>query len=300
MVIMLIGVVFNAAAAYGLIFGRLGLPALGLRGAGIAATLTNVFLFVGLLGFILSDRQFRRFHILGRLWRPDWARFREIFRIGLPIGVTLVMEVGLFACAGFAMGWIGTAELAAHQIALQCASVTFMVPLGLAQAATLRVGLAAGGNDAPGIRRAGLVALLMGSVFMLSMATVMWAVPGAIVGLFIDAGDPANAAVVRAAVTFLAIAALFQLFDGGQVIGAGALRGLKDTRWPMVFAALAYWGVGMSLALGLGFGVGLGGLGIWVGLAVALAVAAALMIGRFGILARMPTGRPETRATATY
>ena len=252
MVIMLIGVSFNAIAAYGLIFGRLGLPALGLRGAGIAAALTNFFLFVGLLGFILRDRQFRRFHILGRLWRPDWARFREIFRIGLPIGVTLVMEVGLFACAGFAMGWIGTAELAAHQIALQCASVTFMVPLGLAQAATVRVGLAAGGGDAPGIRRAGIVALAMGGVFMLAMATVMWTAPGAIVGLFIDAGDPANAAVVRAAVTFLAIAALFQLFDGGQVIGAGALRGLKDTRWPMVFAGLAYWAVGMSLALGLG------------------------------------------------
>jgi MATE family multidrug resistance protein len=286
MVIMLIGVSFNAIAAYGLIFGRLGLPALGLRGAGIAATLTNFFLFVGLLGFILRDRQFRRFHILGRLWRPDWARFREIFRIGLPIGVTLVMEVGLFACAGFAMGWIRTAELAAHQIALQCASVTFMVPLGLAQAATVRVGLAAGGNDAPGIRRAGLMALLMGGLFMLAMATVMWIVPGAIVGLFIDAGDPANAAVVRAAVTFLAIAALFQLFDGGQVIGAGALRGLKDTRWPMVFAVVAYWAVGMSLALGLGFGLGLGGQGIWFGLAVALAVAAALMIGRFLILER--------------
>ena len=109
---------------------------------------------------------------------------------------------------------------------------------------------------------------------MLAMAAVMWTAPGAIVGLFIDAPEPANAAVVRAAVIFLAIAALFQLFDGGQVIGAGALRGLKDTRWPMVFAGLAYWGVGMSLALGLGFGAGLGGLGIWIGLAVALAVAA--------------------------
>ena len=155
MVIMLIGVSLNAIAAYGLIFGHLGLPALGLRGAGIAAALTNFFLFVGLLGFILLDRRFRRFHILGRLWRSDWGRFREIFRIGLPIGITLVMEVGLFASAGFLIGRIGIAELAAHQIALQCASVTFMVPLGLAQAATVRVGLAAGGKDVPGIRRAG-------------------------------------------------------------------------------------------------------------------------------------------------
>jgi MATE family multidrug resistance protein len=281
MVIMLIGVAFNAIAAYGLIFGRLGMPALGLCGAGIAAALTNGFLFVGLLGYIVIDRQFRRFHILGRLWRPDWARLREMFRIGLPIGATLVMEVGLFAAAGFLIGLIGTAQLAAHQIALQCASVTFMVPLGLAQAATVRVGLAVGAGDEQGILRAGLAALAMGSVFMLAMATVMWTAPAAIVGLFVNAGDPANAAVVHTAVTFLAIAALFQIFDGGQVIGAGALRGLKDTRWPMAFAAFAYWAVGGTLALGLGFGAGLGGFGVWLGLATSLAVAAALMIGRF-------------------
>jgi MATE family multidrug resistance protein len=277
---------FKPSDDYGLIFGEFGLPELGLQGAGIATSLTNLFLVASLLGFILLDRQFRRFQVLGRLWRPDWARFREIFRIGLPIGVTLIMEVGLFAAAGFLIGLIGKAELAAHQIALQCASVSFMVPLGLAQAATVRVGRAAGGGDTPGIMRAGITALVMGGLFMLAMATVMWTAPHAIVGLFIDAGDPVNAPVVRAAVLFLAVAALFQLFDGGQVIGAGALRGLKDTRWPMVFAGLAYWAVGMSLAVGLGFGLGLGGLGIWIGLAVALAVAAALMIGRFLILQR--------------
>jgi MATE family multidrug resistance protein len=284
MVVMFVAVGFNALADYVLIFGAFGLPRLGLRGAGIATSLTNFLLFASLLGFILMDRQFRRFHVLGRLWRPDWARFREIFRIGLPIGITLIMEVGLFAAAGFLIGLIGKAELAAHQIALQCASVTFMVPLGLAQAATVRVGLAAGGNDAQGILRAGITALVMGGIFMLAMATVMWTAPHALVGLFIDAGDPANAAVVRAAVVFLAVAALFQLFDGGQVIGAGALRGLKDTRWPMAFAGCAYWLVGMSLAVGLGFGAGLGGVGIWIALAVALAVAAALMIGRFVVL----------------
>ena len=121
---------------------------------------------------------------------------------------------------------------------------------------------------------------------MLATATVMWTAPEAIVGLFIDAGDPANAAVVRAAVTFLAVAALFQIFDGGQVIGAGALRGLKDTRWPMAIAGLAYWIVGIGLATGLGFGVGWGGLGIWIGLAVALVVAAFLMVARFIALQR--------------
>jgi MATE family multidrug resistance protein len=293
MVIMFIGVAFNALADYALIFGALGLPALGLTGAGIATALTNVLLFLGLLGYVQLDRQFRRYQILGRFWRPDWVRFYEIFRIGLPIGITLVMEIGLFAGAGFAMGWIGTVELAAHQIALQCAAVTFMVPLGLAQAATVRVGLAAGAGDPPGVLRAGVASLVIGGLFMAAMAVVMWTMPEAIVGLFLDAGDPANARVVSTAVMFLMVAAIFQIFDGGQVIGAGALRGLKDTRWPMVFAAIAYWAIGGSLALGLAFGAGLNGLGVWIGLAVALAVAAALMIGRFLTLQRGRGPVPE-------
>jgi hypothetical protein len=204
MVVMFFAVGFNALADYGLIFGAFGLPALGLRGAGIATALTNACMFLGLLGYVLVDRRFRRFQILGRLWRPDPAHLREIFRIGLPIGVTLVMEVGLFATAGFLIGLIGTAQLAAHQIALQCASVTFMVPLGLAQAATVRVGLAAGAGDAEGVRRAGVAALAIGGAFMLAMATLMWTAPRAIVGLFIDLGAPTNAPVVHAAVTFLA------------------------------------------------------------------------------------------------
>jgi len=286
MVVTFLAIGFNALADYGLIFGTFGLPALGLQGAGIATALTNLLMFAGLLGYVLLDRSFRRYHVLGRLWRPDWVRFREIFRLGLPIGTTLIMEVGLFAGAGFMMGWVGTAELAAHQIALQCAAVTFMVPLGLSQAATVRVGLAAGAGDRSGVRRARLAALVLGGVFMTAMAVMMWSAPAAIIGLFLDAGDPANARVVRMAVTFLGIAALFQIFDGGQVIGAGLLRGLKDTRWPMIFAALAYWAVGVSTALGLGFGLGLAGFGIWIGLLLALAVAALLMIGRFLLLQR--------------
>jgi MATE family multidrug resistance protein len=190
-------------------------------------------------------------------------------------------------------------QLAAHQIALQCASVSFMVPLGLAQAATVRVGLAAGAGDRQGILRAGLMALVMGGAFMLAMATLMWTAPVAIVGLFVDAEDPANAAVVHAAVTFLTVAALFQIFDGGQVIGAGALRGLKDTRWPMAFAAFAYWAVGGTLALALGFGAGLGGLGVWLGLASSLAVAAALMIGRFLALQHRGRRVPAAKSAAS-
>jgi MATE family multidrug resistance protein len=298
MVVTFLAIGFNALADYGLIFGALGLPALGLRGAGIATALTNVLMFLGLLGYVLIDRRFWRYHVLGRFWRSDWVRFREIFRLGLPIGMTLIMEVGLFAGAGFMMGWIGTAELAAHQIALQCAAVTFMVPLGLSQAATVRVGLAVGAGDRPGVLRAGIAALALGGGFMTTMALVMWTAPALIIGLFLDAADPANTRVVQIAVTFLGIAALFQIFDGGQVIGAGLLRGLKDTRWPMLFAAFAYWAVGISTALGLAFGAGLAGIGIWIGLAVALAVAALLMIGRFVLLQRSAWLTPWPRPRA--
>jgi MATE family multidrug resistance protein len=286
MVIMLIGIGVNAALDYGLIFGALGLPALGLLGAGIATSIANGLLFTALLGFLVIDRRFRRYALLGRLWRPDWARFAEIFRIGLPIGITLTLEIGLFAAAAFLMGLIGTVELAAHQIALQCAGVTFMVPLGLAQAATVRVGLAVGRGDPPGVLRAGLIALGTGTLFMSAMGAIMWTFPETIVGLFLDLSEPGSLAVLEFGATYLMVAAVFQVFDGGQVIAGGALRGLKDTRWPMVLAGIGYWMVGIASSVGLAFGVGLGGLGVWIGIVAGLAVSAVLLVVRFIIMQR--------------
>ncbi len=281
LIVSVIGILFNAIADYTLIFGAFGLPALGLVGAGIATAITETCLFFGLLGFVLIDRRFRRYRIFGRFWRPDWRRFFEIWRLGLPIAITLVMEIGLFSSTGFLMGWIGTAELAAHQIAMQCAAVTFMVPLGLGQAATVRVGLAVGRMDTSGVFRAGLTALGLGVLFMAVMATIMLTWPDQIVRLFLDEADPALAEVTAFAVIFLMLAALFQIFDAGQVIGICILRGLKDTRRPMIYAAIAYWLVGLSSSAGLAFWAGLGGVGIWIGLLVALAVAACLLINRF-------------------
>lgn len=284
MVITLIGIAVNAAADYVLIFGAFGVPALGLVGAGAATAVSAGFLFVGLLAFVLIDRRLRRYYILGRFWRADWRRFRDVFGLGLPIAITLTFEVGLFATAAQLMGLIGVAELAAHLIAIQIASVAFMVPMGLGQAATVRVGLAVGRGDTPGILRAGVLALGLGTGFMALTALLMVTLPYALVGLFLDVTAPANAAVVELAVAFLIIAALFQIVDGGQAIGAGALRGLKDTRWPMVFAGVGYWLVGLGSGIWLAFGQGLGGIGIWYGLAAGLTVAAVLMIGRFILL----------------
>jgi MATE family multidrug resistance protein len=301
MVVTFAGIVVNAVGNYGLIFGAFGLPALGLLGAGIATALTNLAQFAALLGFVLLDRRFRRYRLLGRLWRPDWPRLLELLRIGLPIGVTLVFEVGLFGAAVYLMGLIGTAQLAAHQIAIQIASVSFMVPLGISQAGTVRVGLAAGRHDLEAARRAGLVALMSGVAFMAGMAVVMLTLPVPLIGIFIETGAAANARVVELATMFLAVAALFQVFDGAQVVGAGALRGLKDTRMPMLIAGIGYWLIGFASAIALGFGLGFGGLGIWLGLLIGLTATALPMIWRFLRLTRAPVAasRPLDPRTAS-
>lgn len=281
MVISIIGILFNALADYALIFGAFGLPALGLMGAGIATALTELFLFVSLLVVIFWNRRFRRYRLFGRFWRSDWERFFEIWRLGLPIAIALVMEIGLFAGAGFLMGWIGTTELAAHQIALQCGAVTFMVPLGFAQAATVRVGLSAGRRDPAGVYRAGITALGLGILFMALMCVILLTFPEPIASFFLDEQMPGSETVIGLAVTFLMFCAFFQVFDACQVIAMGILRGLKDTRVPMLYAAIAYWLVGLSASYGLAFGAGFGGIGIWAGLLIALITAAGLLLVRF-------------------
>lgn len=276
----LFGVVFNAVINYGLIFGAFGLPELGLVGAGLGSSLTQVAMFLGLALVVSRHRLFRRYHLFGHLFRPDWARYRDVWRLGAPIAMTLGLEVTVFNAAVFLMGLIGTAALAAHAIAIQIASLTFMVPLGLAQAATVRVGLAFGRRDRAGIGRAGWTALALGTVFMSTAAVVMLLAPGQIVRLFID-DVPANQEVIRLAISFIGVAALFQIVDGAQSVGAGMLRGLQDTTVPMLFAAVGYWVIGIGVGAGLGFWAGWDGLGIWVGLALGLAVVALLMVGRW-------------------
>lgn len=281
------GVAFNALCGYALIFGHFGLPALGLVGAGISAALTHGGMAGLLLAHVLIDRQFRRYQLLGRLWRPDWSRFIEIFRIGLPIGGMWVLEGGVFAAALFLMGLIGTTEIAAHQIALQCAAIAFMVPLGISQAATVRVGLAAGAGDIRQIRRAGWTAITLGTGFMALSCLLFLLLAGTfLVSLFLDPADESGIAVVRLAEKLLIVAGLFQLFDGAQSVAAGTLRGLKDTRMPLVVALFGYWLVAFPLAVALGFGFDGGAEGIWIGLAAGLAVAAVLLNLRFYWLSR--------------
>jgi len=275
------GVGFNAFLNYSLIFGRFGFPRLGLVGAGIGSTCANSFMFLAMALVVSLHPRFRRYRLFGQFWRSDAERFREVWRLGFPIAVTLALEITIFNAAVFLMGLIGAASLAAHAVALQIAAFTFMVPLGLGQAVTVRVGLAFGRRDRAGIARAGWTAFILGVSFMAAMALVMLAMPHRLVGLFLDPADPANGPVIALAVSFLFVAALFQVFDGAQAVAAGMLRGLHDTKVPMLFAAFGYWGVGLVTAVGLGFGLRWNGFGIWVGLASGLAVVSALMLGRW-------------------
>jgi MATE family multidrug resistance protein len=274
------GIGLNALLSWSLIFGHFGLPALGLVGGGLGSTLTWLIMCGALIAVVLTDRQFGRFRLFGHWWRFDRQRILAMVRLGWPIGVTMALEMGVFALAAYFMGWIGAPAVAAHAVALQLAALTFMVPLGLGQAATVRVGLALGRRDEPGIARAGWTAWVIGVGFMGAMAIVMWAIPRELITLFLK-DVPANAVVIGLAVSFLQVAAAFQLVDGAQVIGAGMLRGLHDTRWPLLFALVGYWVVGLGIGAWLAFAQDWKGVGIWVGLASGLAAVAALMLARW-------------------
>jgi len=274
------GIAINALLSWSLIFGHFGLPALGLAGGGLGSTLTWTILCLALVFVVSRDRQFRRFHLFGRCWRVDAPRAWAMVKLGLPIGLTMGLEMGVFALAAYFMGWLGAAAVAAHAVALQLAALTFMVPLGLGQAATVRVGLALGRGDQNGVSRAGWTAWVVGVAFMGAMALIMWGFPRTLITLFLK-DVPENAVVIALAVSFLRVAAAFQLVDGAQVIGAGMLRGLHDTRWPLLFALFGYWVVGLGIGAWLAFAADWKGVGIWIGLASGLAAVAALMLARW-------------------
>ena len=281
MIAGLAAVIVNAVINYGLIFGNFGLPAWGLFGAGVGSSLTSLFQFI-FLGFIVSYQpRFRRYHLFGRWWRADWPRFVTLWKLGLPIGLHMGFEAMVFAAAVFLMGYINTASVAAHAIAIQIASMTFMVPMGIGQAATVRVGLGFGRRDAEAIRLAGWTSYALGVGFMTAMALVMWVIPGPLAEIFLEPEQAGNAEILKLAVSFLLVAAVFQIVDGAQVVGTGMLRGIQDTTWPMLFAAFGYWVIGIGVGCWLAFYRGMGGVGIWLGLALGLGIVAGLVLVRW-------------------
>ncbi|MEA3541750.1 MAG: MATE family efflux transporter [Pseudomonadota bacterium] len=287
LVIMLAAIPINIAAGWALIFGHLGLPALGLFGAGLASSLSSSFLFLGLLAVMLIDRRFRRYRLMGRFWTRDRERHRQVWALGLPIAVTLGFETTVFNASAFLMGLIGRDSLAAHAVAIQIAALVFMVPMGIGQAATVRVGIAYGRADWAGVGRAGWLALGIGTGFACCAAALLILAPRLLVSAFLDLSDPANARTAALAVSFLAVAALFQLADAAQAVGAGVLRGVQDTRVPMIFALIGYWVVGIGVGTLLAFPGGMAGVGIWLGLASGLSAAALLLVARWSLRDRL-------------
>ena len=277
----LAGVALNIVLNWALIFGHWGAPELGVAGAAIASVATQVLTLIVMALYAGLHADFRRFHLFQRVWRPDWPAFVQVYRLGWPIGLTGLFESGLFQAAALMMGWIGTRELAAHGIALELAAIAFMAHLGLSNAATVRTGRYRGAGDRQGLRDGALAAIGLSAIAAAGVIAIFLSLPAPLIRLFLDMSNPEAEAIVAYGSALLAVAALFQLADAAQVMALGLLRGVQDTRVPMVLASVSYWLIGIPASYALAFPLGLGGVGLWLGLVVGLAVAAVLLMVRF-------------------
>lgn len=279
LVATLAGAVLNVGLNYVLIFGKFGAPELGIAGAGVASVIGHIFAFGLLAVYAVHKRPdhdlFRNVH------RPDWSALRSVFQLGWPIGLTHLSEVALFAAASVMMGWFGTISLAAHGIALQISSITFMIHVGLSQAVTVRVGQASGRGNHDALRAASLAGMMLSLGTVAVTILLFLTVPQTLIGLFVDPDAPSRPEILVAGAAFLAVAALFQLGDAAQVMALGMLRGVQDTRIPMFIAVVSYWLVGLPISYLLGVWFGLAGIGIWIGLTMGLACAGIFLQIRF-------------------
>jgi MATE family multidrug resistance protein len=278
MAVAIVAVVINGLLNYGLIHGAWGLPRLGYIGSATATliTLWGMMLAIGLE--MRFTRVLKPFRLFGRV---EWHIIVELSALGWPIAFITGLEIVLFSAAAMLIGRFGATQLAAHQISIGIASITFMVPLAISQAVNVRVGYYTGQESPRAARRAGIAAFTLGVGFMAAMAAMLLSIPDVIAGLYITGADPARGDVIALAVRLLTVAAFFQVFDGAQTISAGALRGLKDTRIPAAAASIGYWGIGFPTAWFFGVHQGYGALGIWWGLAASLAAVAILLSVRF-------------------
>lgn len=282
--ITIVILIVNAIFAYALVLGHFGLPALGMEGAAIVSFGVNLLSFILIVAYVQSRPEMRRYELFVRFWRADWPAFYEVLHLGLPISLTILAEVSLFTVASLLMGSIGTIELAAHGIALQLASIAFMFPYGLAQAGTVRVGVAHGQGDHLGVVRASISVTVVACVIAVAGGVLFALMPTTLAAIFLDRTSPEAAQVLAYAGPLVVIAGVFQLVDGLQVIAAGLLRGLKDTRVPMILALIAYWPIGFACAWIFAFPLGLGGIGVWLGFLFGLAAAAVMLCWRYYVL----------------
>ncbi len=281
LLITMAGIPLNMLLNWMLIFGNLGAPELGVAGSAIASLVVNIFQLVLMVVCAITLREARPFNLLRRMWHPDWAAFRTIGLLGLPVGLTLVAESGMFVGTNVMMGWLGSHYLAAHGIALQLASIAFMIHLGLSNAVTIRVGTFAGQEDRSGMRDSGVAAIVLSILFAAVTITIFLTLSRQIAALYLDAGDPLTPTIIALVGGLMIYAAMFQLADGMQVIALGMLRGVQDTRVPMVMAVISYWVVGLPTGWFLAFRAGWGAGGLWLGLLAGLFCAAVLLMTRF-------------------
>lgn len=275
------GIPLNIALNWMLIFGNFGAPELGVRGAAIASLSVQMVQLVMLVAYAAWLPMARKYNLFQRFWKPDWQAFFAVARLGWPIGLTMVAEGGLFVASNIMMGWIGTQELAAHGIALQIVSITFMAHLGLSNAATVRIGQAKGRGDSAWMRDAAVTVIAL-SVAVAAVAIAIYLIfPEFLVQLYLDPTEPQAPAIVAIGAGLLFYGALFQLTDALQVVALGLLRGVHDTKIPMLIAGFSYWIVGMPVAYGLAFVVGIGAPGLWLGLVFGLSCASVLLLLRF-------------------
>lgn len=275
------GLFLNAALCWPLIFGRWGAPELGVEGAAIASVITQFATFAALAVYAGSAGGLRDYRLWQRFWRADPEVLARVFRLGWPIGLTSLAEGGLFQATAIMMGWIGTVELAAHGIALEVAAITFMVHLGLSNAATVRAGAAVGARDPVALKAGARAAIALSMVFALLTVAVFLAAPRPIIAAFTDLSKPEAERILAFGSLLLAYAALFQIADAMQVMGLGLLRGVQDTRVPMAMAVFGYWVIGLPAAYVLAFRTDMGGAGLWLGLFVGLSVTGTLLMWRF-------------------
>ena len=281
LVVTVMAIGLNALANYALMFGAFGFPRLGLDGAGISTAVVDIFMFAALLIYVLQDKRLRRYRILGRFWRADLEQMIEIVRVGLPIAMTNMAEDGMYLIMTLLMGLLGTAALAAHTVAGQSCAILFMVSGGLTLAATVRVGRAEGAGNHDDARRAGWTAIGLATCFAVFPALLFWFFGDLVIGVFLDPALPENRDAIALAIPLLAIAAVFQFADAMQVTAMGALRGLKDTRGPMMITLLVHWGLAVPLAVVLVLVLDFGSQAIWICIALAFGLAATLLVRRF-------------------
>ena len=277
--ITLVALVANAIVNYALIFGNLGAPELGIEGAAIASVVIQALQMAALMAYV--QRKTPEAELFRRIWKSDNEAMAKVFRLGLPIGLTSFAEGGLFTASSVMMGWIGEVELAAHGIALQLTAFMFMFHIGMTEAATIRASRQYGARNEAELRRGAITAYGVSLSFGLLVVILYLAMPGVLVGLFIDPEDPARDAVLALGIVLLMISALFQFVDAGQIVALSVLRGVQDTRVPMWLACLSYWVIGVPASYVMTFPMGLGPVGLWLGLTVGLAVAAILLSHRF-------------------